>query len=110
MLRPLILRTLITNSGIMALGLVNSILLSRWLGPTGRGEVAAAILWPTLLVYLSSMGLIASTLYFSASPNSKLQPIFANAMVLAVIQGAVALIIGYVALPYLLRSQTAAVV
>ena len=110
MLRPLILRTLATSSGIMTLGLVNSILLSRWLGPAGRGEVAAAILWPTLLVYLSSMGLIASTLYFSASPNSKLQPIFANAMALAVIQGAVALTIGYVALPYLLRSQTTAVV
>jgi O-antigen/teichoic acid export membrane protein len=94
----------------MALGLVNSILLSRWLGPAGRGEVAAAILWPTLLVYLSSMGLIASTMYFAASPNSKLQPIFANATAMAVIQGAVALIIGYVALPYLLGSQTAAVV
>lgn len=110
MLRPLILRTLATSSGIMILGLVNSILLSRWLGPAGRGEVAAAILWPMLLVYLSSMGQIASTLYFAASPNSKLQPIFANAMTLAVIQGAVASIIGYVALPYLLRSQTAAVV
>jgi O-antigen/teichoic acid export membrane protein len=110
MLRSLIFRTLVTNSGLVALGLVNSILLSRWLGPTGRGEVAAAMLWPTLLVYLSSMGLIASVLYFAATPDSKLQPIFANAMALAVIQGAVALIIGYVALPYLLHSQTAAVV
>lgn len=110
MLRSLIFRTLVTNSGIVALGLVNSILLSRWLGPTGRGEVAAAMLWPMLLVYLSSLGLIASTLYFAASPSSKLQPIFTNAMVLAVIQSTVALIIGYVALPYLLHSQTAAVV
>jgi O-antigen/teichoic acid export membrane protein len=110
MLRPLIFRTLVTNSGIIALGLVNSILLSRWLGPTGRGELAAAMLWPTLLVYLSSMGLIASVLYFAAIPGSKLQPIFANAMALAVIQGVVALVIGYVALPYLLHSQTAAVV
>lgn len=110
MLRSLIWRTLITNSGITALGLANSILLSRWLGPVGRGEIAAAMLWPTLLVYLSSMGLISSTLYFAATPGSRLQPIFANAMVAAVIQSAIALTIGYLSLPYLLHSQTTAVV
>ncbi len=106
MLRSLIWRTLVTNFGIAALGLVNSMLLSRWLGPTGRGEIAAAMLWPTLLVYLSSMGLISATLYFAALPEARLKPLFANAAALGVGQGAVAFAIGFAALPWLLRSQT----
>ena len=80
MLRPLIVRTLLTSFGIAGLGLVNSVLLSRWLGPAGRGEVAAAILWPTLLVYLGSMGLIGAILYFAALPDSKPRAIFANGL------------------------------
>jgi O-antigen/teichoic acid export membrane protein len=110
MLRSFVLRTLLTNSGIIALGLTNSILLSRWLGPAGRGEIAAAMLWPTLLVYLSSMGLIASTLYFSALPNSKPRTVISNAIAMAAIQSPFALVLGFVAMPYLLESQSATVV
>ncbi|HMG73500.1 MAG TPA: oligosaccharide flippase family protein [Pyrinomonadaceae bacterium] len=110
MLRSLIFRTLIVNCGINALGLFNSILLSHWLGPVGRGEIAAAMLWPMLLAYLFSAGIISSTAYFSAARGPKVQSIFSNAMALAMIQSAVALVVGYVALPYLLGSQSANVV
>jgi O-antigen/teichoic acid export membrane protein len=110
MLRSLILRTLIVNCGINAFGLANSILLSHWLGPVGRGEIAAAMLWPMLLAYLFNLGIIASTSYFAASRPTKLQPIFSNAMALALIQSVVAMAIGYLALPYLLHSQTANVI
>lgn len=110
MLRPLIFRTLVTNFALAALGLLNSIFLSRWLGPTGRGEVAAAMLWPTLLVYLSSLGLISATLYFAALPGSKPTPIFVNATFLSVAQSVAAFIVGFAALPLLLHSQTASVV
>lgn len=110
MLRPLIVRTLLTSFGIAGLGLVNSVLLSRWLGPAGRGEVAAAILWPTLLVYLSSTGLIAAILYFAALPDSKPRAIFANGLWLGLAQGAIAMLVGFVALPWLLRSQAGSVV
>jgi len=107
MLRSLIFRTLVVNCGINALTLANSILLSHWLGPAGRGELAAAMLWPMLLAYLSSLGLISSISYFAASQGPKLQPIFTNAMAMAIVQSMVAVIVGYVALPYLLHSQSA---
>src|SRR5467141_1380425 len=110
MLRSLIYRTLVTNSGITALGIGNSILLSRWLGPVGRGEIAAAMLWPTLLVYLSSMGLIASTLYFTALPDSRPQRVFNNAIGLGLILCAITVPIGFLALPWLLKSQNAEVI
>src|SRR5215813_13057129 len=110
MIKPLILRTLLANVGITALGIVNSILLSRWLGPSGRGEVAAAMLWPAMLISLSSLGLISSSLYFSALPKSRLQPLFSTAVVLSVAQGLFAISIGFVILPLLLPSQAKSVV
>src|SRR6266516_2274579 len=110
MLRSLIWRTLITSSGITALGLVNSIMLSRWLGPTGRGEVAAAMLWPMLLVYLGSMGLIVSTMYYTSLSRSRPQIVFNNAVALGLVFSTIALLIGFVGLPWLLKSQTSQVI
>jgi O-antigen/teichoic acid export membrane protein len=109
-MRSLILRTSITNSGINVLGLINSILLARWLGPEGRGGLAAAFLWPGLLIYLSSMGLIVATIYFSSLPNSKPEIVLNNALVMGLVLGGMAIPIGYLLLPWLLRSQTSAVV
>lgn len=110
MLRALIWRTAVTNFSLTTMGLINSILLSRWLGPVGRGEIAAAMLWPMLLVYLSSVGLIAAILYFSALPQSKVESVFANGVWLGLIQSAMAVLIGFAVLPWLLRSQTQPVV
>ncbi|HKP12223.1 MAG TPA: polysaccharide biosynthesis C-terminal domain-containing protein [Blastocatellia bacterium] len=110
MLRPLILRTLATGVIIVAVGFINSMLLSRWLGPTGRGEIAAAMLWPSMLVYLSSFGLFSATAYFAALPESRPQTIFANNLVFTCLQGALAMAVGYVALPWLLHSQSETVV
>ncbi len=110
MLRPLILRTFITSLLIMGIGFINSVLLSRWFGPAGRGELAAAMLWPSMLVYLSSFGLFAATSYVVALPQSRPQTIFAHDLVFAGLQSAAAMAIGYVALPWLLHSQSDAVI
>ncbi|HEV2914550.1 MAG TPA: oligosaccharide flippase family protein [Pyrinomonadaceae bacterium] len=110
MLKSLTVRTFITNSAIMSLGLVHSILLSRWLGPEGRGEVAAAMLWPLLIGYLVSMGLIPAILYFASLPESKIKTVFANSIFLAVGQTLIAWPIGFIALPWLLTSQRDAVI
>jgi O-antigen/teichoic acid export membrane protein len=110
MLRPLIVKTLIANFGITFVGFINSILLSRSLGAFGRGEVAAALLWPTLLVYISSMGLISASLYFSARPDSRPERLFANGLLLGVLLGSLAATVGYFSLPWLLKSQPAEVI
>jgi O-antigen/teichoic acid export membrane protein len=110
MLRPLILRTLVTGVVIIALGFINSMLLSRWLGPVGRGEIAAAMLWPSALIYLSSFGMLQASGYYAALPQSRPQAIFANNLVFACLQSVAAVLIGYVALPWLLHSQSPEVV
>ena len=109
-MRSLIARTLITNSGINAIGMVNSILLSRWLGPIGRGEIAAAMLWPGLLIYKSSVGLIVAATYFSSLANSKPRIVLNNSFIMGLILGGAAVPIGFVLMPWLLKSQSAAVI
>jgi O-antigen/teichoic acid export membrane protein len=103
-------RTFGANSAILGLGLLTSVGLARWLGTTGRGEVAAALLWPTLLIYIASTGLISSVLYHSALPESERGTILGTAASLGAIQSALAVGIGYVALPFLLRSQSATII
>jgi O-antigen/teichoic acid export membrane protein len=110
MLKLLILRTLLTNGAILALGLVTSIVLSRWLGATGRGELAAAMLWPLILGYLGTTGLIPAVMYFTALSESRTDVIFFNAMVAAAIQSLLLVPLGFLLLPWLLRSQSATVV
>ena len=68
------------------------------------------MLWPTMLVYLSSMGLIMATMYFAALPESRPDSLFANATLLGVAQGILAAIVGFAILPWVLRSQTSEVV
>jgi O-antigen/teichoic acid export membrane protein len=101
---------LIVNCGINALGLINSILLSHWLGPIGRGEIAAAMLWPGLLIYLSSMGLIVSSMYFSSVPDARPRVVLNNAILMGLLLSGVALPLAFIALPILLKSQSAYVI
>jgi len=98
----MILRTLITNSGVNVLGLVNAVLLARWLGPEGRGALAAAFLWPGLLTYLGSMGLIVATIYFSSLPDSRPAIILNNAFLMGLVLSAATLPICYLVMPWLL--------
>ena len=38
--------SLLTSGGVLAVNILTGILLARSLGPTGRGEIAALLLWP----------------------------------------------------------------
>jgi O-antigen/teichoic acid export membrane protein len=95
---------------MLVLGMLTSILLARFLGPTGRGEVAAVLLWPMLLVYLGSLGMIDCILYFAAQPDVAAELVFTNGLALAVLQSIVVIPIGYVLMPMLLASQSPEVV
>jgi len=46
--------------------LLSSVLLARWLGPTGNGAFNLAVLTATLLFQLGNLGLGASTVYFAS--------------------------------------------
>jgi len=58
---------------LMGLGFVSGILVTRWLGPTGRGQLAAAMMWPATAGVICSFGLQHAFAYAAgvgwADPN-----------------------------------------
>jgi len=48
---------------LTGLGFVSGIFLARWLGPTGRGQLAAAMLWPGVIGIVISLGLQHAFVY-----------------------------------------------
>jgi O-antigen/teichoic acid export membrane protein len=55
-----------TSLFIQALNILTGVLLARELAPSGRGALAAALLWPTLIASVGSIGLPDSVTYHRA--------------------------------------------
>jgi O-antigen/teichoic acid export membrane protein len=101
------LKNIIQNLGanllITLLGLVGSIILARWLGPSQRGIFAAIILIPTILQYFVNFGFSSATIYFTAQPNSNKNTIWSNLIMIGFVQSIIGFIIGYFIVNYYLQ-------
>jgi O-antigen/teichoic acid export membrane protein len=91
-----------TNLLITALGLVGSIILARWLGPSQRGVFAAIILIPNILQYVVNFGLSSATIYFTALPNSDKHKIWSSLLSLSLIQSLLGISIGFAIIKFYL--------
>ena len=90
-----IIQNLGANLLITLLGLVGSIILARWLGPSQRGVFAAIILFPAILQYFVNFGLSSTTVYFTAKQNSNKYTIWNTLILLGFFQSLVGILIGY---------------
>lgn len=90
-----IIQNLGANLLVIILGLVGSIILARWLGPSQRGVFAAIILIPTILQYFVNFGLSSATIYFTAHPNSDKNAIWSNLILIGLIQSVIGILVGY---------------
>jgi O-antigen/teichoic acid export membrane protein len=87
-------------SGVMQLlNVVSGIVIARSLGPAGRGELAAVLLWPALLAYVSGLGCTDAITYFASRQPGRARDIGATGLVLALLQGVAVVGAGYVLLP-----------
>ena len=90
-----IIQNLGANLLITILGLVGSIILARWLGPSQRGVFAAIILIPAILQYFVNFGLSSATLYFTAQPDSNKNTIWNALILMGFIQSIIGILTGY---------------
>lgn len=61
---------LLASAAVQALGAVSGVLAARGLGPHGRGVLAAALLWPQLLILLGGLGTAeALTVHLARTPR-----------------------------------------
>lgn len=90
-----------TSVAIQALNVISGVALARALGPTDRGGLAAAMLWPMVLSAVGTLGIAEAVVFFTSRAGHRDQSL-STAFVVAGPQVAVIVAVGYLALPTLL--------
>jgi O-antigen/teichoic acid export membrane protein len=75
--------------GVLVLGAATTVILARWLGPVGRGTLAATYALITLLAQLGTVGIAWANLYFAAREPAMRASIAANSLWFAAVLGPV---------------------
>ncbi|MFQ5695199.1 MAG: hypothetical protein ACE5HB_04345, partial [Terriglobia bacterium] len=104
------LTTLAANASILLLGAVSGILAARLLGPVGRGELVVVTLWPMALATLGALGMNHALAFFTAREPHRRPALLTTGLVLATLQSALLMAVGYLLLPGLLAAQRPLVV
>src|SRR5437899_231218 len=81
--------TVATTLLIQMVTLVSGIILARSLGPSDRGVVAAAMLWPTLLASIGGLGIAEGITFFSGREANRQSTILTSGLALGAIQSIV---------------------
>jgi O-antigen/teichoic acid export membrane protein len=95
-------QTLLVRLGMLLINVATGIVTARALAPTGRGELAAIILWPQLLTFLLTLGLPAALRYHLRCSPERTPKLLTAAVLLASGAGVAAAVLGIAAVPLLL--------
>ncbi len=95
-LKAFALSTLMTKAVHLPIRVLKNIILTRFLGPSGRGIYSLFIAIPELIAAIGNLGFGLGSLYLSTHKKVPLKTILGNCLVYLVIQGLVLGIAGYV--------------
>jgi O-antigen/teichoic acid export membrane protein len=96
------IKTLVASLLVQGCGVITGILTARILGPTGRGELVAIMLWPSILSNLGIMGINWALAREVAAQRDKHDDIIILSIALCLPLAFVYLCLGYFFIPYLL--------
>jgi antigen flippase len=101
-----VVQTTVLQLGALVAYFANGLLTARLLGPAGRGELAAILLIPSLMGFLSTLGVPAALLYHLKRDAESGPRLIGAAIILCMALGTVGFIAGYEIVPYALRQYT----
>lgn len=90
-----------TSLFIQACTLAQGVIVARLLGPTGRGEFAAVLLWPMFFAFVSMFGVNVAIARRAAKAPST-ETITQASLILALLTSCLGMVAGVFALPHLL--------
>lgn len=102
--------TFATGILIQFVTLGSGIALARSLGPDGRGDLAAAMLWPGLLLAIGDLGLEGAVTFFAGRETERKSPVLSTVLVVGMVKAAVLMVAGYFLLPLVLASRSPEVI
>ncbi|GIP36198.1 lipopolysaccharide biosynthesis protein [Paenibacillus sp. J2TS4] len=100
------LKVVVVSMLIMAVNLLTGILTARYLGPAGKGESSALLLWPTFLANLFMLGLPSSLLFNMKKHSEEAASLYTTALMFCFSFGALAWTVGVAGVPYGLSSHS----
>ena len=92
--------TLVSKFAIQGINAGTGIITARALMPPGRGQLAAMILWTSILAGFTSFGVPTSLIYFFRRNEADRDRIVATGLVLSVLTGVLATLIGVLFIPH----------
>lgn len=95
--------TALANALIQVFTLVSAVLVARFLGPTGRGEVAVVVVWVALFQTLFSLNIPEAVTFLRARRSFGDRSLAGTGAASAGFMGISAVLAGLAALPYLMR-------
>lgn len=95
--------TLAGQASVLGFGVISSVLAARLLGPQGRGELAAIILWPTLLAFLFSIGMDQSIVFHIGKRLFHISEVWTASLVTGLCLSSCAVAAGFWVIPKALR-------
>ncbi len=79
--------TLLNNLFVFVFGFISMIIISRVLGPEGKGIYSLILLIPGLIMTFGSFGLGSGNVYFVGSKKYSIQEVVSNSLVLTILLG-----------------------
>lgn len=99
-----------SNVFILGLNVLTGIIIARFLGPEGRGEQAAMIMWPRFLAYSLTLGIPASLVYYMRKKDEDQGSLYITALYMSVVLGFVAMAVGSVIIPFWMKGYSQEVI
>jgi O-antigen/teichoic acid export membrane protein len=104
------MKTMIVSVLILLINMLTGVLTARYLGPTGRGEQTAMVTWSQFLAFSMSFGIPSALIYNAKKNPDDAGVLYRMAILLGIVFGIVAMVIGILVLPYWLKSFSPEVV
>lgn len=105
-----LMRSVAFRFGIYGMNALTGIMTARALNPTGRGQLAAILIWPMLLAGMSTGGIPSALIYHLRQKPERASAVLGCALVLSVVTGLTATLAGWHLVPLWLDDQHSDVV
>ena len=105
-----VIQTGLVNVAVQASNICCGIVTARTLGPSGRGSLAAMIMWPQILAYCLAFGIPTSSLFFMKRRPESASDFVGAALMLSLSAGALATLVGVLVIPHFLHTYSPATI
>jgi O-antigen/teichoic acid export membrane protein len=92
------------QAAILLLNVFTGVASARLLGPQGRGQLQALILWPSVLIMLATMGINQAIVFHVGKRQFEVSEVWTGTLVIGLAQSALVILAGIMLLPEALRN------